>query len=43
MDALFQHTDEGLNAMPSRGGCFECSDKQLMLAIRAMLPETTKK
>jgi cytochrome c5 len=43
MDALFQHTDEGLNAMPPRGGCFECSDKQLMLAIRAMLPETTKK
>ncbi|NDB70277.1 MAG: cytochrome c5 family protein, partial [Methylocystaceae bacterium] len=30
LDVLFQHTDEGLNAMPSRGGCFECSDEQLM-------------
>lgn len=39
MDVLFQHTDEGLNAMPSRGGCFECSDEQLMKAIVAMLPE----
>lgn len=39
MDALLKHTDEGLNAMPARGGCFECSDQQLMLAIRAMLPK----
>ncbi|MDP3704479.1 MAG: c-type cytochrome [Legionellaceae bacterium] len=36
---LFKHTDEGLNAMPARGGCFECTDHQLMLAILAMLPE----
>lgn len=35
---LFQHTEEGLNTMPPRGGCFECSDEQLMLAIEAMLP-----
>jgi cytochrome c5 len=34
---LFKHTAEGLNAMPARGGCFECSDEQLMLAILAML------
>lgn len=39
MDILFKHTEEGLNAMPPRGGCFECSDKQLMLAIRFMLPK----
>ncbi len=38
LDALLKHTDEGLNAMPARGGCFECSDKQLLLAIKAMLP-----
>src|SRR5690242_11589916 len=25
MSALFKHTDEGLNAMPPRGGCFECT------------------
>ncbi len=39
LDALFQHTNEGLNAMPSRGGCFECSDQQLMRAIFFMLPK----
>ncbi len=42
MDVLFKHTDEGLNAMPARGGCFECTDKQLMLAIVAMLPDKDK-
>jgi cytochrome c5 len=39
MAALFQHTNEGFNAMPARGGCFECNDDQLMLAIIAMLPK----
>jgi cytochrome c5 len=38
MPMLFKHTNEGLNAMPPRGGCFECTDEQLMLAIIAMLP-----
>lgn len=42
MEVLFHHTDEGLNAMPARGGCFECTDKQLMLAIDAMLPRKLK-
>ncbi|KTC65921.1 Cytochrome c5 (plasmid) [Legionella adelaidensis] len=40
---LFMHTQEGLNAMPPRGGCFECTDKQLLLAIIAMLPVTYQK
>lgn len=43
MDVLFKNTDEGLNAMPPRGGCFECTDKQLMLAITFMLPKQEKK
>lgn len=43
MKSLFAHTDEGLNAMPARGGCFECSDEQLWLAIMELLPETLKK
>ena len=42
IDALFKHTDEGFNAMPARGGCFECSDKQLLLAIYALLPDSQK-
>lgn len=37
--AIVQHTEEGMNAMPPRGGCFECSDKQLLLAILALMPE----
>ncbi|KTD55896.1 cytochrome c5 [Legionella sainthelensi] len=43
VNILFKHTNEGLNAMPPRGGCFECTDKQLMLAIQYMLPEHSKK
>jgi cytochrome c5 len=42
MDILFKHTDEGFHAMPARGGCFECSDTQLKLAISAMLPKKGK-
>ena len=34
---LLQNTSEGMNAMPPRGGCFECEDEQLILAIKAML------
>lgn len=40
---LLNHTEEGINAMPARGGCFECSDEQLILALVAMLPEAMKK
>lgn len=43
MGVLFTHTDEGLNAMPPRGGCFECTDKQLLLAITFMLPKQVHK
>ena len=43
IDILFKHTNEGINAMPARGGCFECSDKQLMLALASMLPKNTKR
>lgn len=39
IDALLKNCDEGLSGMPPRGGCFECSDKQLWLAIMAMIPE----
>lgn len=41
--SLLQHTEEGFNAMPARGGCFECSDKQLHLAVLAMLPKPLRK
>jgi cytochrome c5 len=34
---LLQRTIRGVGAMPARGGCFECSDVQLQLAIDYML------
>jgi cytochrome c5 len=43
LKTLFRHTDEGLNAMPPRGGCFECSDEQLLAAILYLLPDKTIK
>ena len=43
IDVLLKHSDEGLNAMPARGGCFECSDHQLLLAISAMLPKELRR
>jgi cytochrome c5 len=43
IDVLFKHTDEGLNAMPARGGCFECTDEQLLLAIVEIVPKEDKK
>lgn len=42
IDRLLKNTNEGLNAMPARGGCFECSDEQLYIAILAMLPDDLK-
>lgn len=42
LSILLTHTEQGFNAMPARGGCFECSDKQLYLAILAMLPESLR-
>ena len=43
LDSLFKHADEGLRAMPPRGGCFECTDHQLWLAIAALLPPDEQK
>ena len=43
LDGLIKHTDEGVNTMPPRGGCFECTDKQLILAIITMVPKRMKK
>lgn len=37
MEALMKITTRGIGAMPSRGGCFECSDAQLRETIQYML------
>lgn len=38
-EVLFEHTANGFNAMPARGGCFECTDEQLRMSIKALLPQ----
>lgn len=37
MPTLVKLTSKGVKAMPARGGCFECSDKQLQEAIQYIL------
>lgn len=37
LDQLFKLAAQGYGAMPARGGCFECSDAQLKLAIEYLL------
>lgn len=43
IDGLLTVTTVGLNQMPPRGGCFECSDALLKAAIIYMLPPSTLK
>lgn len=38
---LLSLTIEGVNAMPARGGCFECSDDQLKAAIVYMIGKSS--
>ncbi len=40
LNKLLQHTEEGIGLMPARGGCFECSDHQLKLAVMVLLSGT---
>ncbi len=40
MPVLLNLTIQGNGAMPARGGCFECSDQQLEMAIRYILNNT---
>lgn len=42
MKEIFKHLDEGIGAMPARGGCFECDDKALLAAVEYMLPKKQK-
>lgn len=40
VDELTQAAIKGLNAMPAKGTCGECSDEDLTNAIRYMLPQS---
>ncbi|WP_028117134.1 c-type cytochrome [Ferrimonas senticii] len=37
MDALVASVNNGLNAMPSKGACFDCSDEDFKAAIEYMV------
>ena len=37
MDLVLEHSINGLNAMPPRGTCMNCSDEELLSAIEFML------
>lgn len=39
VDGLLESAKTGLNAMPPRGTCVECTDEQLKSAIEYMLPK----
>jgi cytochrome c5 len=40
VDVLLKITIQGVAAMPSRGGCFECSDEQLRETIQYILDQS---
>ena len=40
LDALVQNTIDGLNAMPPRGGCSDCSDDEIAAAVDHILDES---
>lgn len=40
LDALVQNTIDGLNAMPPRGGCGDCSDDEIADAVDYILDES---
>jgi cytochrome c5 len=40
MEALYQSTYNGLNVMPPRGTCMECSDEDLRETVDRMVAES---
>ena len=40
---MLKRIDAGFDAMPARGGCFECTDQQLLAAINYLLPKNQPK
>ena len=40
MPVLLKLTIDGKGAMPARGGCFECSDEQLMDVIKYIVSQS---
>lgn len=43
MDTLFKHAIEGMNNMPKKGACLDCSDAEIIAATKYMVQESTDK
>lgn len=43
MDILFKHAIEGINNMPEKGACLDCSDAEIIEATKYMVQESTDK
>jgi cytochrome c5 len=39
-DSLYKHAIEGINAMPAKGGCLNCSDEEIKMTVDYMLQKT---
>ncbi|MCA0403287.1 MAG: c-type cytochrome [Proteobacteria bacterium] len=39
-DELFASALKGINAMPAKGTCYECSDEDIKAALEYMLPKS---
>ncbi|MBI5447233.1 MAG: cytochrome c5 family protein [Gammaproteobacteria bacterium] len=37
LNTILKNVDEGINNMPARGGCFECTDEDLLAATRYLM------
>lgn len=37
IDVLLKHTIEGFNAMPPKGGCADCSEKELRAVVEMLI------
>lgn len=40
MDTLVSHAIDGFNAMPAKGGCSNCSDEEIRIAVELMVEDS---
>ena len=40
LDTLVDHAINGFNAMPAKGGCSDCSDEEIEVAVEYMIEES---
>lgn len=40
LETLVDHAINGFNAMPAKGGCSNCSDEEIQVAVEYMVEES---